>query len=125
MPSVDLVMTQTELEEQRQQILRESNEIARTRQELDIIVCEYNIAHGFTPVNNEPSHVGKVRDRGRNINRELARDGKSNTSMSATYVSADKPKYSTLAKNLKAAQAATYELPNLSGEALRKEASPS
>jgi hypothetical protein len=41
--------------------------------------------------------------------------------MSATYISADKPKYSSPAKNLSAAQAAAAELPHLAGDALRKQ----
>jgi hypothetical protein len=84
--TADLAMTQDELEAQRQQILQEANEIIHARQELDITFREYNIAHGFTLVNNEPGRVGDVRNRGRNLNKELNR-----------------LKYSTLAKNLRAA----------------------
>jgi hypothetical protein len=98
--NANLAMTQ-ELEEQRQQILQEANEIVRARQELDITFREYNIAHCFTPVNNEPSRVGNVWNRGGNLNRKLARDVRSGASMSTTYVSVENPKYSTPAKNLR------------------------
>jgi hypothetical protein len=115
-PSVataDLAMTQAELEAQRQHILQEDTEIACARQELDITDRKYNISHGFTPVNNEPSRVGDVRNRGRNLNKELNGDGISGVSMSTTYVSAGRPKYRTHAKNLRAAQAANEDLPML------------
>jgi hypothetical protein len=51
----------------------------------------------------------------------MGRDGRSKSVVSASFVSADKPKYNTPAKNLRAAQAAAAELPSLSGEALRKQ----
>jgi hypothetical protein len=58
-------MTQDELEAQRLQVLQEADDIVRARQELDITFREYNIAHDFTLVNNEPGRVGDVRNRGR------------------------------------------------------------
>lgn len=91
--------------------------MARARQELEISLREYNKAHGLnsTAVDN-PSQVGEVRNRGRNLNAEIARDGRAMPAVSASYVLALKPKYSTPVKNLKAA---AEELPNLTGEALR------
>ena len=59
--STDVVLTQTQLEEQRQYILQEAIEVARVRQEFDISLREYNIAHGFTPVANHPSRMNEVR----------------------------------------------------------------
>jgi hypothetical protein len=109
--TADLAMTQAELEAQRHHI--EVTEIACARQELDITVRTYKISHRFTPVNNEPSRVGDVRNRGRNLNKELNGDGISGVSMSTTYVSAGRPKYRTHAKNLRAAQAANEDLPML------------
>jgi hypothetical protein len=109
------------LEEQRRNILQEAIEVAQIRQEFDITLREYNKAHGFTPIAAQPSRVGEVRNRGRNLNAEMGRDGRSKSVVSASIVSADKPKYNTPAKNLRAAQAATAELPSLSGEALRKQ----
>jgi hypothetical protein len=85
---------------------------------MDITFHEYNIAHGFTTINNEPSKVGNVRHRGGNLNRELRRDGRSDISMSTSFVSAERPKYITPAKNLRVAQAAAEELQHLLGDAL-------
>ena len=82
---------------------------------------EYNKAHGFTPVAAQPSKVGEVRNRGRNLNAEMSRDARAKTVVSASVVSADKLKYNTPAKNLRAAQAAAAELPSLSGEVLRRQ----
>ena len=82
---------------------------------------EYNKAHGFTPVVARPSRIDDVRARGKNLNAELARDGKSRSSRTASHISADRPKYSTPAKNLRAAEAAVAELSSLSGEARRKQ----
>ena len=120
-PSTDVVLTQTQLEEQRQYILQEAIEVARVRQEFDISLHEYNIAHGFTPVANHPSRINDVRNRGKNLNAEIARDGRSKSSMSPSYLLDDRPKYSTPAKNLRAAEAAAAELSSLTGEALRKQ----
>ena len=120
-PTTDFALTQAELEEQRQSVLREATEVARVRQEFDISLREYNMAHGFTPVSKEPSRMPDVRARGRILNEEIARDGSSDIPMSVSYMSADKPKYSSPAKNLRAARAAAAELSNLSGEALRKQ----
>ena len=119
--STDVVLTQIQLEEQRQYILQEAIEVARIRQEFDISLREYNIAHGFTPVANNPSRMNDVRARGKNLNAEIARDGRSKSSVSPSLVSDERPKYSTPAKNLRAAGAAAAELSTLSGEALHKQ----
>ena len=47
--------------------------------------------------------------------------GRSRSGRTASHMSADKPKYSTPAKNLRAAEAAVAELSSLSGEARRKQ----
>jgi hypothetical protein len=95
--------------------------VVRARQEMDITLCEYNIIHGFTSVNVEPSRVGATRHRGRNLNKELRREVGSGVSLSASFVSAEKSKYSTLNTNLRAAQAADDELDHLTGDALQKQ----
>lgn len=120
-PSADLALTQAQLEEQRQHILREATEVARVQQEFDISLREYNTAHGLTPVADMPSCIDDMRNQGRNLNAEVDRDGRSRSSVSATLMSANRPKYSSPAKNLRAAQAAVAELPSFSGEALRKQ----
>src|SRR5664279_826167 len=94
-PSADAALTQTQLEEQRQYILQEAIEVARVRQEFDISLREYNKAHGFTPVANHPSRIDDVRNRGKNLNVEIARDGRSKSSISASHMLADRPIYST------------------------------
>jgi hypothetical protein len=92
--------------------------VVRAQQEMDITLCEYNIAHGFTSINDEPGKVGATRHRGRNLDKELHREVGSGVSVSASFVSAEKLKYSTPNKNLRAAQAAADELDYLMGGAL-------
>ena len=48
---------------------------------------------------------------------ELAKDANARTSRTVSVVSAGRPKYSSPGKNLRAADAAAAELPNLTGEA--------
>lgn len=119
-PNANSAQLQAELELERQKLLQEAVDVARARQELEISLREYNKAHGLnsTAVDN-PRRVGEVRNRGRNLNAEIARDGRAMPAVSASYVLALKPKYSTPVKNLRAAEAAAEELPNLTGEALR------
>ena len=120
-PSADAALTQVELEEQRQSILLEAREVARrVRQEFDISMREYNSAHGFTPVANPVSRIEEVRARGRDLNAEIDRDGRARSARTASHVSAEKPRYSTPGKNLRAAEAAAAELPGLSGDARRR-----
>jgi hypothetical protein len=120
-PSAELALTQAQLEEQHQQILLEATEITRAKQEFDISLREYNMAHGLTPVANMPSRLGDVRNRGRNLNAEINRDGRSRSGRSIRAMSAERPVYSSPVKNLRAAQAAAAELSSLSGDALRKQ----
>ncbi|KAM0919739.1 hypothetical protein ACQ4PT_007916 [Festuca glaucescens] len=117
--AADIALAREQLEEQRLSILHEANEIARVRQELDITLREYNTAQGLANV-AEPSRV-HIRLRGKNLNKEIARNGRAESSMSATHISAPKPVYSTPAKNLRAAQAAAVELQHLTSDALRKQ----
>jgi hypothetical protein len=117
----DVALTQAQLEEQRWNILQEAIKVAQIWREFDIIRHEYNQAHGFTPVAVQPSRVGEVRNQGRNLNTEMGRDVGEKTAVLASVVSVDKQRYNTPAKNLRAAQAATAELPSLSGEALRRQ----
>lgn len=88
---------QAELELERQKLLKEAIDVACARQELDISLHEYNKAHGLnsTALTN-PSRVGEVRNRGRNLNAEIARDGRGVPAASASFASALRPKYNTL-----------------------------
>jgi hypothetical protein len=81
---------------------------------------EYEAAQGFTPVINRCSQVDEVRARGRDLNAELEKDNRTKANSVVSNVSAcNKPKYSSPAKNLRAAAKVAKELPVLSGEALR------
>ena len=120
-PGADAALAQAEQDEQRKNVLLEAMEVARVRQEFDISLREYNIAHGFTPVANPGSRMDEVRIRGRDLNAEIARDGRAKSGRTASNTSAGRPRYNTPAKNLRAAEAAAAELPGLSGEALRKQ----
>ena len=72
---------------------------------------EYNSAHGFTPVANPVSRINAVHARGRDLNAEIARDGRDRSGRTASNMSAARPRYSTPVKNLRAAEAAAAELP--------------
>ena len=61
---------------------------------------EYNSAHGFTPVANPVSRMDEVHTRGRDLNAEIARDGRARSGRTVSHVLADKPRYSTPGKNL-------------------------
>ncbi|KAM0839317.1 hypothetical protein ACQ4PT_060393 [Festuca glaucescens] len=117
--AADIALTREQLEEQRLSILHEANEVARVRQELDITLREYNTTQGLAN-DDEPSRV-HIRLRGKNLNKEITRNGRAESSMSATHILAPKPVYSTHAQNLRAAQAAAAELQHLTGGALRKQ----
>jgi hypothetical protein len=85
---------------------------------MDITLREYNITHGFTSVNAEPSKVGAARLRGRNLDKDLRREAGPGVSMSASFVAAEKPKYSTPDKMLRTTQAGADELEHITGDAL-------
>jgi chorismate mutase len=81
---------------------------------------EYEAAQGFTPVINRCSQVDEVRARGRDLNAELEKDNRTKANSVVSNVSArNKLKYSSPAKNLRAAAKIAKELHVLSSEALR------
>src|SRR3954454_15053526 len=84
------------------------------------MVREYKTANGIKPVNTGPGRIDDVRARGKRLNGELAKDGKT-TSASSSLVAVEKPVYTTPAMNMRAAETAIAELSNLTGEALRKQ----
>ena len=112
-PGADPTLAQVQLDEQRQRLLEEAKEMALIWQELDIQTREYNIAHGFTSVANHPSRIGEIRQRGKNLNAEISRDGRARSSAATSHMSAERPKYSSHVKNLRAARAAAAELSGL------------
>ena len=81
---------------------------------------EYNQAHEFTPAATGPSRVADVRRRGRNLNTEIDRDARSSTNKVPSHMTVEKPRYSSSAKTLRAADAARAELSGLTGEARRR-----
>ena len=95
--------------------------IEEERREFDMNLREYNIVHGFDTIDNRPSHLDKVRGRGRNLGKEIERDGKSRSGISVSSMSAPRPHYSSPAKTYKAAEAAAAELSSLSGDMLRRQ----
>ena len=110
-----------QLEEHRKAVIREAEELARAKEEYESIVREYNAAQCFTPVAKGPSRINEVRDRGKRLNAEIDRDGRARVSRTASITSAGWPKYSTPAKTLRAAEAVIAELPNLTGDALKRQ----
>jgi hypothetical protein len=77
---------------------------------------EYEAAQGFTPVVTRPSWIEEVRTRGRDLNNELGKDGRTRTHSATSTV--PKVIYSSPVKNLRAAAEVAKELSSLSGEAL-------
>ena len=75
----DAALTAAELELQRQQLHEEAMEIAKIRRNFGISLREYNAAHGLTPVADHPSRIEDVRRRGKGLNAEIARDGRSSS----------------------------------------------
>jgi hypothetical protein len=80
---------------------------------------EYEAAQGFTPVVTRPSRIEEVRTRGRDLNTELAKDGRARTHSATSTM--PKVIYSSPVKNLRAAAEVAKELSSLSGEALREQ----
>ena len=117
----DAAQMEAELEARRQSLHQEALEMAEVRREFGITLREYNQAHGLTPVAARPSRIEDVRKRGKGLNAEIARDGRSSSSKTPSNLAVEKPKYSSPAKTLRAAEAARAELSGLSGEALRRQ----
>ena len=123
-PCADPELTQAQLEERRQFLLQEALEVSRLRLDLEICIHEYNKANCFKPVTPRVVVGDAARDKGKNLNDDFAKvaePSSKTTSMSGSYTSTVRPKYSSPAKNLRAAQAAAEELPHLTGDALIKQ----
>ena len=119
--NADPVLARAQLEEFRKIVIREAKEVARTQEEYEMIVAEYNGAQEFAPVAKGPSRMNEVRDRGKNLNAEIDRDGRTRGSRTTSAISPGKPKYSSPAKTLRAAEAVIAGLPHLTGDALRRQ----
>ena len=109
------------LEEQRLLLLEEAKEVSRIKLDIDMRMREYNMANGFKPVTPRVAVAAKEKDKGKNLAKDFARVAESSTrdtSVSGSFTSTINPNYSSPAKNMRAAQAAADELPNLTGDAL-------
>ena len=104
----DAALTEAELESHRQNLHQEALAMSQIRREFEITFREYNKAHGLTPIATHPSRIEDVRKRGRCLNVEIARDGRSSSSKTPSHMSAKKPKYSSRAKTLRAAEAVIH-----------------
>jgi hypothetical protein len=82
-------------------------------------LCEYEAAHGFTPVVTRPSRIEEVRTRGRDLNTELGKDARAKSHTATSIV--PKVVYSSPVKNLRAAAEVAKDLSSLSSEALREQ----
>jgi hypothetical protein len=108
---------QRALDEMRQQILYEAEQMAKLRQEMDRDMREYNSANGFTPiVRSRPAQIDRQHVRGKNLAKEL--DGVAESSAHSSFISVSKPVYNTPAKCIKAAEQVVAEWSGLSGETL-------
>jgi hypothetical protein len=82
-------------------------------------LCEYEAAHGFTPVVTRPSQIEEVRTRDRDLNTELGKDARAKSHTATSTV--PKVVYSSPVKNLRAVAEVAKDLSDLSGEALREQ----
>ncbi|KAK1670608.1 hypothetical protein QYE76_058767 [Lolium multiflorum] len=115
-PGGDPTTIEADLEAHRQLLLKQTEELAAAKRQMEITQREYNRAHGLTPGGDGPSRAGQIRRRGRDLGAEIARDGAPSPTPSA-----EQPVYNTPDKNMRAAQAAAEELNRLEGEELRRQ----
>lgn len=83
----DAAQAQALLEAQRQELHQEALEMDKMRKEFEMSLREYSKAHGFTPLATHPSRMEDVHKRGRGLNAEIARDGRSSSSRTASHMS--------------------------------------
>jgi hypothetical protein len=118
-PGDDPEQTREVLEGSRQALVDEALAMHQERERFNRQLCEYEAAHGFTPVVTRPSRIDEVRTRGRDLNTELKK-GASDKGHTATST-VPKVIYSSPVKNLRAAAEVAKDLSSLSGEALREQ----
>ena len=126
-PEADVELTVAELEAERMRLQKEARIVVESQLAFDRDLREYNAANGitdgFTPVMPNPRKKAKLRNRGKDLNDEMARAARSSSSKSTSRRSGTgKPVYSSPAKNLRAAAAARAELSMLTGDAWCKQA---
>jgi hypothetical protein len=114
----DPTTIEADLEAHRQLLLKQADELAAAKRQLEITRREYDHAHGFTPGGNDPSRAGQIRRRGGGLGAEIDRDGADSPAPSMEL-----PVYNTPEKNLRAAEATAEELSHLEGEGLGRQMS--
>ncbi|KAK1679976.1 hypothetical protein QYE76_040824 [Lolium multiflorum] len=115
-PGADPTTIEKDLEEHRQLLLKQTEELAAAKRQWEISQREFNRAHGLTPAGDNPSRAGQIRRRGGALGAEIARDGAESPAPSA-----EQPVYNTPDKNMLAAEAAAEELHRLEGAELRRQ----
>ncbi|KAK1653709.1 hypothetical protein QYE76_071514 [Lolium multiflorum] len=115
-PGADPTTIEKDLEEHRQLLLKQTEELAAAKRQWEITQREFNRAHGLTPAGDNPSRAGQIRRRGGGLGAEIARDGAASPAPSA-----EQPIYNTPDKNMLAAEAAAEELHRLEGAELRRQ----
>ena len=88
-PSANVELTIAELEDERQRLQKEARLVMETRQAFDRDLREYNatngITEGFTPVVANPRRRAELRDRGKDLNGEMAKAARSSSSRSVSH----------------------------------------
>ncbi|KAK1601414.1 hypothetical protein QYE76_071998 [Lolium multiflorum] len=115
-PGADPTTIEKDLEEHRQLLLKQTEELAAAKRQWEISQREFNRAHGLTPAGDNPSRAGQIRRRGGGLGAEIARDGAASPAPSTEL-----PIYNTPDKNMLAAEAAAEELHRLEGAELRRQ----
>jgi hypothetical protein len=105
------------LEGTRQALVDEALAMQQERERFNRQLRQYEAAQGFTPVVTRPSQIEEVRTRGRDLNNELGKDGRTHSATSTV----PKVIYSSPVKNLRAAAEVAKELSSLSGKVLREQ----
>jgi hypothetical protein len=118
-PGDDPEQTEEVLEGSRQALVDEALAMHQEHEWFNRQLCEYEAAHGFTPVVTRPCRIEEVRTRGRDLNTELGKDARAKSHSATSIV--PKVVYSSPVKNLRAAAEVAKDLSNLSGEALREQ----
>src|SRR4051812_35627324 len=114
-PILDPANAHAELEETRQKVLVEAKKVSALRESLNRTLREYAKANKLDVA---PKRVDELRLRGKNLMDEI---NKEHETHKADSVDLGLPRYSTPAKNLRAANAAALELEGLTGEARQKQ----
>src|SRR4051812_37705550 len=103
-PILDPANAHAELEETRQKVLVEAKKVSALRESLNRTLREYA---GANKLDVAPDHVDELRLRGKNLMNDINKEHEARLD---DLVDPGLPRYSTQAKNLRAANAAALEL---------------